>query len=664
MTFPFPGLFGPVTPEPPPEPEPYLLHTEFRLGPLALPNRIVMAPMGTGFASPEGLPTPRLIAWYAARAAGGAGLIVVEATQVMREGEPALDSADAAKIRRRLRLATDDAIPAFTRLVGAVHDAGARAAIQMTHTRSGSVDALSGAEIAPVVRAFGEAAGRARAAGFDAVEVQCSYTSLLAALLSPATNRRRDRYGRGPAGRRRALRDVVAAIRATAGDDYPIIVKLSADEYVPRGLTPPQAAEIAKELEGAGAVAIDVIAGAAASDAALRLSCGVGESTLVDLAAAIKQAVDVPVLAGGRMLSSSSAETALREGKADLVAVGRALLADPSWPAKIRVGIEDEVIPCIGCLACFTPEADGGTGCPVNGEAGREYLPPLSYAERPRRIAIRGASLAGLELARVAAARGHTVEIATEGLPFGGLLGLRAGVPGNAEFGRAFLYYGDRLGELGVGIADQIDTGAVVVDCRPRPEIVPAWVAGSGGKSVHVSGDLLTRDLHEFYGLGRRVAVIGPGALAAEVALFLAGWGRRPTVVVPNPPENPFPDVHPMHAARLLERLEGYKVALVAGATVLEWLYDPDRRSKLRITQRGQERTLEPFHSAISAAGWPQIGGQDSHASAAPLWPERAVLPRLPREVKDGTTIVLGDTLYPEPLRDLVGFAHLLGRRL
>src|SRR5439155_23688515 len=117
--------------------------------------------------------------------------------------------------------------------------------------------------------------------------------------------------------------------------------------------------------------------------------------------------------------------------------------------------------------------------------------------------------------------------------------------------------------------------------------------------------ELLGRDLHQLYGIGRRVAVVGSGALAAEVALFLAGWGRRPWVIVPGSTDDPFPDVHPMHAARLLERLEGYKVPLVTGAAPLAWRYDEDRKSALRILRQGQEEVLQPFHSTVSAAGWP-----------------------------------------------------------
>ncbi|MGH2355232.1 MAG: FAD-dependent oxidoreductase, partial [Chloroflexota bacterium] len=253
-------------------------------------------------------------------------------------------------------------------------------------------------------------------------------------------------------------------------------------------------------------------------------------------------------------------------------------------------------------------------------------------------------------------------------LPLGGLLGLRSGVPGNAEFGRAVLYFGERLVELGVSIVDEPPADAnLTVDCRPAPEIRPAWARGKG---LLLAGEVLGRDLHEMYGIGRRVAVVGPGALAGEVALFLAGWGRRPTVIVPGSEAEPFPDVHPMHAARLRERLDGYHVTLVAGARPLAWHYDENRKSQLRVHRHGREELLGPFHSAICAAGWPGVSGQRSAISgqeaddgqAAVRWPVAVTTPDVPAEVRNGLTLPIGDTPYPEPLRDLVGYAHLLGR--
>jgi 2,4-dienoyl-CoA reductase-like NADH-dependent reductase (Old Yellow Enzyme family) len=657
--FPLPGFPG--LDQTPPEPRPSLLGTHLQLGDVTLSNRVAMAPMTTGFASRAGLPSPRLLAWYEARAAGGVAMVVVEETQV---GD---DDLCRASIPRRLRLAHDRHIALFRKLAVAIREAGAVPAIQLTYPALPDVGSPRTSEITEIIRAFVAAARRAQQAGFQVVEVQALPSRLLGQLLSPSSNRRRDRYGRGPAGRLRALTEIVAAIRGERRDGLPVIVRYSADERTPRGLTLEAGRQIASALEAAGASALEVVGGASSNAPSELLSTGVGEATRADLAASVRAVVGIPILANGRIVSSDAAERVLREQQADLASMGRALLADPAWVAKERIGLELETIPCISCMACFTPAPDGGTGCPVNGDAGREFLPPLFAAEQPRRITVLGASLAGLELARIAASRGHVVEIVTAGLPLGGLLGLRAGVPGNAEFGRAFLYFGDRLTELGVFISDDPSGEPdIMVDCRPGPEIRPAWARGKG---LLLAAELLGRDLHEMYGVGRRVAVAGPGALAAETALFLAGWGRRPTVVVPGSEDAPFPDVHPTHAARLLERLDGYKVLLITGATPLEWVYDEQRRSTLRVRRNGRSEPLEPFHTAVSAAGWPRLSdgpGAELRAPSnrLPSWPQALKMPRLPEQVPVGSTISLGDTPYPEALRDLVAYANLLGRVL
>jgi 2,4-dienoyl-CoA reductase-like NADH-dependent reductase (Old Yellow Enzyme family) len=656
----FPGLGGAEAM--PTEPAPRLLFSHTQLGPLSLPNRVAMAAMVTGFASRAGRPTWRLVEWYAARAAGGAGLIIVEQTLVAAgHGAGSTPSPEHWRRVPRLRLDGDRAIPAFASLAAAIHRGGARAALQLDHPLPPRPIALADA-----LHAFATAAGRARAAGFDAIELACAYDSFLGRRLAPGkSGAAAGLMDGGPA----AVRSVVQAVRHALGPALALLVKLGLP-WPARDGEIEQLGALVHMLAGLGVDGIEVAAGAQVDSPSLPLSCGVGEATLGDLASAVRQAMAVPVLAGGRLLSVEGAEELLRDGKGDLAVLGRALLADPAWYGKVRAGLDLEIVPCIGCLACYTPSAGGGLGCPVNAEAGREYLPPLEPATHQRRIAILGTSLPALELARIAAMRGHQVELATAGLPLGGLLGLRAGVPGNAELGRAFLYFGDRLRELGAGMGEEVEPGAgVTIDCRPGPERRPAWAHGRG---VLLAGELLGRDLHELYGVGRRVVVVGPGALAAEAALFLAGWGRRPVVVVPNPANEPFADVHPMHAARLRERLEGYKVPLVTEATPVAWRYDPNRRSTLRVRRLdGSTEELGPFHSAVSAAGWlprrahqANGGGRATSRPAPARWPQRARLPPLPDHVADGTTIVLGDSPYPEPLRDMAGWAHLLARRL
>ncbi|HEX2186403.1 MAG TPA: hypothetical protein VHN78_12945, partial [Chloroflexota bacterium] len=258
MSVPLPAAAGTGQP-----PATELIYAGFDLRGVRLRNRVVMAAMTTGFASPAGRPTPRLTAWYEARAAGGAGLVIVEGTLVATPHP----LTPAPRFRQhRLRLDGDGAVPAFRRLAEAIHRGGARAAVQLTYPAVSDPAALPTATLAGLAPAFAAAAARAGAAGFDAVEVQCSYRTLLAQLLSGATNRRQDKYGRRPAGRLRALLEIVAAIRAATGDRLPVLVKLSADEYLPRGLKPEQSAAIARVLAQAGCAGVEVIGGAVATD--------------------------------------------------------------------------------------------------------------------------------------------------------------------------------------------------------------------------------------------------------------------------------------------------------------------------------------------------------------------------------------------------------------
>jgi NADPH-dependent 2,4-dienoyl-CoA reductase/sulfur reductase-like enzyme len=380
----------------------------------------------------------------------------------------------------------------------------------------------------------------------------------------------------------------------------------------------------------AGATVIEIVPGPQFDDPSLPLVAGSGEAVLATQGAKLATLLAdsgcaVPIILGGRIVSPLGAEAALAVAGIDAVSIGRALIADPAWLAKIRAGIDSEIVPCIGCLACLEHSEtrlnlegpadrlasfalDGRIGCVTNGDAGHEAT-STTDATSPRRITVLGTGLPGLEFARVAASRGHEVTIVPDSYPLGGITGLRAGVPGNAELGRAPLSAFERLRRIGVTVSATTPPDAdFTVDARPPPVLPVDW---GSGRNVLRAAEVLGRDLHQMYGIGRRVAVCGPGALTAEVALFLAGWGRRPTVIVPGSLADPFPDVHPMYAARLRERLFGYKCELVTGATAQEWRDARDRKSHLVVRRDDGEATLGPFQTAVDCRGWdaPRVTG-------------------------------------------------------
>lgn len=639
-----------------------------------LRNRIVFPAITTGFVGPQGEVTDRFLAWYRARSAGGAALIVTEPAQV---------SALGGRYRRRLRADTDDALPTLRRLAAAVQADGAKALLQLNHYGSRlprdvspasnreslvsaspttlpdgrPVRALTGTEVERLIADFGAAAARARAAGFDGVELQAGHGNLIHQFLSRVTNKRRDRFGRGPAGRLRLLRDVLTAMRSYAGDDFPIVVRISAAELIERGYDAARGQEIARAALAAGAAALHVSAGTPEAREDIPFCAGVGEATLAGLAVSIRAAVGpaVPIIASGRILSPETAEQLLTAGPADLVALGRALIADPAWPRKVAAGRSEEVWPCVGCMACQLPTTEPGIGCPINAESGHEAELSIAPAPQPRRVAVWGTGLPGLEVARVAALRGHEVTIYADGWPLGGLLGLRSVVPGLAEMGRAILAYATALKALAVPVLDgrPSDTDAdVILDARPQPEQPPDWI---GGETFWLASDVLKSDLRALIPLQRRVAICGDSSVTADVALFLAGWGKRPTIVTPN--TDPLWDLHPTLAAHVRRRLEGYRIAVETAAEPIVWQPDagPVRLGRstglLTVIQRGEQEDLGPFHSVVAAPGW------DEHSLPA--------LATIPTTIPSGgPPLLLGDSYRPDRWRDLTLHAARLARRL
>lgn len=594
---------------------------------LTLPNRAVMAPMRTGTAEGDGRPSVDTIAWYVARARGGTGLIVVEPTFVV--------PVDLPNIARPLVLAGAHNRSSFAKLAALIRDGGAVPAISLDHPDRNPMETWTRNDIHAAIAAFRAGATAAKDAGFAALHLSLDTSGFLGRSLLRTCNRRTDAFGRGPNGRLRLAREVVAAV---ASAELPVIVRVACPAQPVGSPAIDAASSVAAALVESGATVIEVAPGPRFDDKRLPLLAGNGEAVLAiqvgAIAAHLRAAGHaVPIVASGRIASPPGAEAALSVSGVEAVAIGRALIADPAWLAKVRNGVESEIVPCIGCMACFNLDGSGAhgeyrIGCVTNSDAGHE-ADSMQGTSSPRRVTVLGSGLPGLEFARIAASRGHHVTIVPDENPLGGITGLRSGIPGNAEYGRAALWSFDQLRELGVVVAGRAPSGSeVTVDARPPMPLAVAWASG---RNVLRAAEVLGRDLHQMYGIGRRVAVCGPGALAAEVALFLAGWGRRPTVVVPGSADDPFPDVHPMHGAQLWERLQGYRCELVTGAIPLRWLDSRDRKSRLVVRQAGHEIELGPFQTAVDCEGWhlPQMAG-----ASGPVLGDAALAPDLLRLVR------------------------------
>lgn len=611
---------------------------------VTLRNRVVMPAIPTGLASPGGDATSAMNEWYRARGVGGVGLVLVEPAHVIRNYRSPEIAPGPGEFNPRLVIDGRSDRDALRSLADAIQLSGAVPGISFALPTELDVAVSTLGEIKSWIMAATVASIACEEAGFEAIELIFSDDGAVHRSLRRSSNRRTDRFGRGETGRFRLARELACAV--IAATNCPVIVKFAIDQRRWGGLTAEAATRLAMTLQDDGVAAFEVVGGDRWDDASLPLSCGVGEGPVVSrTSGAIHERLRVPIIASGRLLSPTGAEEVLRDTNATAVAIGRALVADPSWVAKAQAGVDDEIVPCIGCLGCHVATATGTIGCVVNGDGGHDPGRQVEQAPRPLKIAVLGAGLPGLEFARVASSRGHDVTVIPGTLPLGGVTGLRSSIPGNAEFGRAFLYFGDRLREFGSGLGEEAPADAdLVVDARPLPGPKMAWAVG---RSVLTASSVLGRDLHQMYGIGRRVAICGPGALAGEVALFLAGWGRRPTVVVPGSANNPFPDAHPMHAQRLVERLAGYKCDLVTDATPIEWKETIDRKHRLMVRRSdGTVAVLGPFQTAVEATGWSE--------------PE---LIRPTDAMVNGTrTIVLGDSQSFHTVRMLVHWANQLAR--
>jgi len=524
-------------------------------------NRIVQPAQGTGFTDADGSVTPRLVAFHEAKARGGVGLIVFEATAVDPVGkispiQPMLDD--------------DRFIPGFATLAERVHHHGARILVQLCHhgrmstslfTGSQPVGpsarphawrtvhkkphwfrpperarALSEREIAEIVQRFGAAARRAKEAGLDGVEIHGAHGYLISEFLSPLTNRRRDRYGGDRERRLRFALEIVEEVRRQVGPDFLVSFKINGADYVEGGQTLADTCWYAERLAAAGIDLLSVSAGIYGALPPTIPPMWEPHGLFLHLAAAVKQHVAIPVVGGGRIVDPRHAEELLRDGKADLIAMGRALMADPDLPRKAQAGDFAGIRRCIGCNQCLElPEGlpEFGIHCVVNpglGQEERRTPPP----PRRRLVLVIGGGIAGRTAAATAAARGHRVVLRERQRFLGGQLRTVACVPGLAEYQVAVADLEEQLRRLGVEVQYGSATLEFVHDLRPDTVVVatgaelevPPIPGLDPGQCV--AADLAIRGDAE---IGYRVIVQGEDLLAFEAADVLAQRGKLVTVV-------------------------------------------------------------------------------------------------------------------------------------
>ncbi len=533
------------------------LFTPISVGGLALDNRVVMSPMATNLAATDGTVSDDLIAYYARRARSRPGLLTVEMTVVdFPRGKAGTVS---------LRIDDDEVIPGLRRLVEAADFWRVPVALQLGHAGGNTTLAKTrghapigpsptwfaggrtlateadGATLEHLGRQFGTAAARARRAGFAAVNLHGGHTYLLAQMLSPLRNRRTDGWGGSLDGRMRFATLVIEQIQAQAGRDFPIIYRFSADEFLAGGRCLAESLEIARRLEELGVAMLDITAGASApvTDAdfgveaqwkGLRAAIepmSFGEGWKSGLAGEIRRVVTIPVSAVGVIRTPATAERIIGDGTADLVTLGRALIAEPDWLDFVRAGTPERIRPCISCNECsrVRQELDGPIRCAVNAATGRERLTAVDSSPVRGRMVVVGGGAAGLEAARQAALGGLDVEVWEASDVPGGQL-IWGAVP-------PFKYRLDDLRRWLVAEAEQagvtvrtntVGTIEALADSSPDAVVVAIGVdpvqAPAGALTAY---DLLRTGADVSPG---PVLIVGGGPTGCEAAMFLADHGH------------------------------------------------------------------------------------------------------------------------------------------
>lgn len=525
------------------------LFTPEKIGSLEIKNRTIMAPMSAALGHPDGTMSDELIAYYEARAKGGIGMILTEYAFVTPEGR----SSD-----HQISIADDSVIPGLTKLTERMHEYNCKIGLQLQHGGRRAMGencdlvapspiameygarvphAMTTKEVCDLIDAFIAGAVRAKKAGFDLVEVHCAHGYLLNDFVSPRANRRTDEFGGNIAGRAKVVVDIIRGIKEACGEDFPVSVRMSADEMVEDGNKKRDSAVLAMLFEEAGADLINVSCGVN----------GVGKGIApaaretghnVEAAEQIKKAVDIKVGVAGRITEPAYAEMVLKCGSADFVTIGRPLFADPEFVLKAEEGRENEICPCVSCLLrCYGSYGHGGIfrGCMVNPFAMRETTLVPRTAEVKKNILVVGGGPAGLETAWVAAKRGHHVTLMEKNDYVGGQFQAAAVPPHKQLIASAICYYRTMCEKYGVDIQYNTEADKEKI-LSMKPDVV---VLATGGQALlpPIPGlkeaDTLTgtQVLGGAQPGGRRVIVLGGGANGAETADHLADYGYDVTVV-------------------------------------------------------------------------------------------------------------------------------------
>ncbi len=526
-----------------------------KIGNVEIPNRIVAVPIGAAMATSDGLVTDRMLAYYAEKAKGGTGLIIVEATyidEIVSKGEESQLGAYSGACG-----------PGLALLATVMHDHGVKCGVQLCHigeqmylhekywsaAPSDGVEDMGGMleeiqlrgltkeEIHGIIKSFAKAAWRVKMAGFDMVEIHAAHGHLLSTFLSEAYNRRTDEYGGSLENRMRIIVEIVQAVQKEVGSHFPILVRMvGQDRQLDNPITIEESIEVAKKLEEIGVAAIDLSGGSNLNQFVTPPTYEERGVHVPDALALKEAGVTIPIIVAGGITTPDLAEEILSQGQTDFVGLGRPILADPYWAKKIEAGAPEDIVPCIRCgMDCIgtleTFMAARGVRCAVNPRCGLEQIRKVAPLVDKKKVAIIGGGVAGMEAARLATLRGHDVTV-YEKRKLGGVLH-EAGWDTDLKPDIQFLldYYLTQIEKLKVPVkyeeasVEEIgntgyDVAIVATGAIPREYKVPGYDKPHVYTDLEVTGG---KDQE----LGDTVIVVGDGDVAAEIAISQAMKGKE-----------------------------------------------------------------------------------------------------------------------------------------
>jgi 2,4-dienoyl-CoA reductase-like NADH-dependent reductase (Old Yellow Enzyme family)/thioredoxin reductase len=591
------------------------LFEPIRIGRMNVKNRLLMSAMSINFGVDQsGYVTDQLSHYMAARARGGVGMMLVGGGGIHPSG---------AELPDLPALWDDGCIPGLQRMADLIRPFDCRLGMQLMHggrqsyhehklapsaiaapaVVKGIPKALTVDEIHMLTAAFGAAARRCREAGFDFIEIHAAHGYLINQFMAPNANRREDAYGGSFENRTRFMMETMTEIRRQCGNDFTVGVRINGEDYIDNGWGLDEALELAVLLEGRGADYLHVSAGVYGSKQLTIPSMYIPQGCFTHLAEAVKAKVQVPVVAVGRIKSPELADRIVAEHKADMIALGRSLLADPQWPEKARTGELSRIRPCVGCcLGCIHAvlKLEPG-GCVVNPDVGREFLlEQNASAPQSRCVLVVGAGPAGMAAARMAALRGHAVVLCEQDAAPGGALRWAGRPPGRSDFLELVDYFRAEIEHLPVDLRFNATLDAKLLD-EVRPQIailatgsLPEIPMLKGLYQTRMQLCTVTDVLSGETQAGGRVLVWGGNQAGLVLADHLASGGSQ--VVVLHSRNHFGEEMSSNDRFYLRERLSQGKVRLYKEVVVDTVLPDG-----VRFHAGGNLHTLTPFDTIVLA---------------------------------------------------------------